>query len=65
MTSTGARIWTPDGKSALDGVPSALELERHCGLRLRQMRRADPLLGGYDAMHIVPGRRPLESQAPT
>ena len=41
------------GKSSSDGVPSALELERRCGLRLRQIRRADLLLGVYDVMRVA------------
>ena len=41
------------GKSALDGVSSALELERRCGLRLRQVRAADLLLGVYDVMRVA------------
>ena len=41
------------GKSAVDGVPSALELERRCGFRLRQIRRADLLLGVYDVMRVA------------
>ena len=41
------------GKSALGGVSSALELERRCGLRLRQVRGADLLLGVYDVMRVA------------
>ena len=41
------------GKSAKGGVPSALELERRCGRRLRQVRGADLLLGVYDVMRVA------------
>ena len=41
------------GKSALDGVSSALELERRCGLRLQPVRAADLLLGVYDVMRVA------------
>jgi hypothetical protein len=41
------------GKSSLHGVASALELERRCGLRLRQVRAADLLLGVYDVMRVA------------
>ena len=40
-------------KSAPGGVGSALELERRCGLRLRQVRRAETLLGVFDVMRLA------------
>ena len=41
------------GKSALGGVSSALVLERCCGVRLRQVRGANLLLGVYDVMKLA------------
>ena len=35
------------------GVQSALELERRCGFRLRQVRGADLLLDVYDVMQTA------------
>ena len=44
------------GKSALDGVSSALELERRCGLRLRQVRAAERLpTDECEDEHVRPG----------
>ena len=39
---------SPPGRKA-----SVLDLERRCGLRLRQVRRADLLLGSYDVMRLA------------
>ena len=41
------------GKSALGGVSSAMVLERCCGIRLRQVRGANLLLGVYDVMKLA------------
>ena len=41
------------GKAPVDGVASPLELERRCGSRLRQVRRADLLLGVHDVMYLA------------
>ena len=40
-------------KSAVGGPTSALELERRCGLRLRQVRGAEMVLGTYDVMRLA------------
>ena len=40
------------GKCAPDGVGSAVVLERRCGFRLRQVRRAETVLGVYDVMRL-------------
>ena len=41
------------GKFAYGGVHSHLELERRCGLRLRQIRSANLLLGVFDVMSVA------------
>ena len=41
------------GKCAPCGVGSALALERHLGFRLRQVRRAETVLGVYDVMRLA------------
>ena len=40
-------------KAAPGGVGSALALERRCGFRLRQVRRAEMTLGTYDVMRLA------------
>ena len=55
--STAASIEPPASrrrtKSAPGGVGSALELERRCGFRLRQVRRAELVLRVYDVMRVA------------
>ena len=41
------------GKSALGAVSSPLDLEARFGLRLRQVRRANRILGAYDVMVLA------------
>ena len=51
--SAGASSTRLRGKCAPGGVASALELERRCGYRLRQLRLVETVLGVFDVMRLA------------